>query len=260
MNKRVLFAAAIFLVSICLSIIPVAAEAGGYTVGPATTSMLTGPSHDLKFVQIWELPPRVLAIYAALLVFPLLVFPVELFFFLKLVAYLGYRKIMGKNVLDHPSRTRIYDYIVRTPGTDFTEIAKNTGISANTLRYHLAVLKWTNKVTLLQTSRNTRYFENSGRYPALEQKILKYLHNKPTRTLLQLLSEQPDMTRMQLENATGVSGPGISWQMHRLSDDGILAIRKTGRNARYELSDEAVLFLEKHLPRYREETSVNREG
>jgi Uncharacterized protein conserved in archaea len=247
MNKRIFIFVAIFLVSVYSLVMFASADAGGYLVEPATPDMIDGTSHDLERIQVWQLPPRVLAIYAALLVFPLLVFPLELIFLLKIFACLGYRKIAQKNVLDNTSRDRIYRYIVQTPGTDFTEISKKTGVSENSLRYHLTVLKCMNKVTMLESSRNTRYFENSSRYSVMEKKVLKYLHTKSTRILLQLLIGNPNLTRIQIEGAVRISGPGVTWQMQRLADDGILEIRKAGRNARYEINNEARLYLEKYL-------------
>jgi len=228
-------------------LIPVSVYAEGYVVQPATPDMITGPSQELTPVSLWDHPPRVLAIYLVLFISPLLVFPIELVFFLKLFTYLGYRKIVKKNVLDNSSRSVIFHYIRESPGTDFTEISRETGVTPNSLRYHLAVLKLMNKVTMLETSRNTRYYENSGIYPEMEQKVLKYLHNKPTRTLLKLIKENPNLTRVQLESALGVSGAGVNWHMHRLSDDGILVIKKAGRNARYEINNEVLPYLEKHL-------------
>jgi len=252
MIKRDFFITAIFLLLFFLSILPVSGELEGYIVEPATPDMIPGPSQDLDRVQLWELPPRVLAIYAALLIFPLLVFPIELFFTLKVYVYLGYRKIAKKNVLDNPSRNAIFSFIRETPGTDFSEISRETGVPQNSLRYHIAILKLTNKVTMLETSRNTRYFENSNLYSAMERKVLKYLHNTTTRTLLQLLMGNPDLTRVQIEIALGISGAGVNWHMHRLSDDGLLVIRKVGRTAQYELNSDIIPYLEKYLPLYQE--------
>jgi predicted transcriptional regulator len=255
MNNRGYFITAVFLLLGFSFIISASADSGGYTVEPATPDMITGPPVELVPVQLWELPPRVLAIYAALAISPLLLFPVELLFFIKLFAYFGFRKVANKNVLENPSRNEVFHFIRETPGANFAEISLGTGVSRNSLRYHLAILKLTNKVTILGTSRNKRYFENSGRYPAMEQKVLKFLHNTPTRTLLQLLRKNPDLTRIQMEAALGISGAGVNWHMNRLSDEGLLVIKKVGRHARYEINYEIIPYLEKYLPRY-EENSV----
>lgn len=250
MNKRVFFIAAIVLLFTVSSLAPVLAGPGGYTVEPAPPGMIREDMNQAVQVEWWQVPPQILIISWIVIFCPVLTFPAELVLFFKMFAYLGYRKIAQKNVLDNPTRDIIYKFIRKTPGTDFSEISRETGVSRNTLRYHLAILKLTNKVTVLNTSRNTRYFENSGRYSAMEKKVLKYLHNKPTRILLQLLTDNPGLTRVQLETAVGISGAGVNWQMNRLSGDGLLLIKKAGRTARYELNTEAIPFLEKYLPHY----------
>lgn len=250
MVKHRRFTLTILLVLYCFSLItcPGSANMGGYIVESAPPGMDPGTPLETVKVPVWEYSPQDAAVILALLVSPLLLFPVELLFTLKLYVYLGYRKIAKKNVLDNPSRSTIFHYIQGSPGTDFMEISVETGVSPNSLRYHLAVLKLTNKVTMLETSRNTRYYENSGSYPVMAQKVLKYLHNKPARTLLKLIKENPNLSRVQLEIALGVSGAGVNWHMHQLSEDGILVIRKAGRNARYVINNEVIPYLEKYLP------------
>lgn len=237
---------ALYCFSLCVC--PVLANMGGYTVEPVSPGMVTGTPVETVKVPVWEYTPQDVAIILALSISPILLVPLEWIFILKVFLVLGFRKIQRNNVLDSPSRSVIFHYIQNSPGTNFTEIAKETGISDSSLRYHLAVLRLTNKVTLLDTSRSTRYYENSGEYSPMEQKILKYLHNRSTRTLLCLIYENPVLCRKQLENAMDVSGAAITWHMHRLSDDGILAIKKDGRNARYEINPDAMPCLEKFLP------------
>lgn len=179
--------------------------------------------------------------------FPTLLTLLEILIIVKLGLYLGYRIIKKKNVLENSSRSVIYHYIHESPGADFTEISRETGVHENTLRYHLTVLKLMNKVSVLETSRNTRYYENSEKFPLIEQKVIKYLRSDPTRRLLLLVKENPGLSRGELETALHISGAGINWHMHRLSGDGILAVRKDGRYARYELNPDVLPVLEKHL-------------
>lgn len=258
MIGRILSITAIFILLGLFLIIPVSADNAGYVVKPATPGMIPEHSRELTLVPLWEHPLRALVINLALFLSPLLAYSIELFFFLKLFTGLGFRRIAKKNVLDNSARSAIYHYIRETPGTDFSEISRETGIAQNSLRYHLAVLKLMNKVTLLETSRNARYFENSDAYPVMEQMVLKYLHNKPTRALLSLVREDPNRTRTDLATATGISGAGVNWQMQRLSDDGILAIRREGKNTRYEIRNDVVPYLEKYLPHYQDEKGENR--
>jgi len=255
MIGRILSITAFFLLFIYLFIIPVSADAGGYIVKPVPSGLNPEHLRELPLVPLCEQPFRALAINLTLFLSPLLIYPIEVFFSLKLFAWLGFRKIAKKNVLANSARSAIFHYIRETPGTDFSEISRETGITQNSLRYHLAVLRLMNKITLLETSRNARYFENSDAYPVREQMILKYLHNRPTRALLNLVKEDPNRTRSDLATAIGISGAGVNWHMQRLSDDGIIAIRREGKNTRYEINDDIIPYLEKYHSLYTDENA-----
>lgn len=245
--RGVAYAVLVAFLSITVVSCPVAGMTGGYVVEPLPPGADLGTPAETRLV-----PPSEYTLEDKARIFlfsnaPFLLWLLPLLFILKLCLYLGYRKIKKNNVLDTPPRSVIYHYIKESPGADFTEISRETGVKENSLRYHLAVLRLTNKVALLETSRNTRYYENSVSYPPMEQNVLKHLKNQQTRVLLGLVKENPGLSRLQLQMALGLSGSGVNWHVQRLSEDGILAVRKEGRNSRYELNRDAVPFLEKHL-------------
>ena len=69
----------------------------GYVVTPATDADITAANTDTSGadpveVSFWDLPPRVMLTYAVMSISPLLLYPLELLFFVKMFAYLGYRK------------------------------------------------------------------------------------------------------------------------------------------------------------------------
>lgn len=234
----------------CLLLIisPAGALPGDYIVEPLPPGAEMGTPADTVKVE----PPAPATPLDQFRLFVLNNYPnlltiLEILIIVKLGLYLGYRKLQKKNVLENSSRSVIYHYIKESPGADFTEISRETGVHENSLRYHLTVLKVMNKVSVLETSRNTRYYENSEKYPPVEKKIIKYLRNDATRRLLLMVKEKPGLSRGELETALHISGAGINWHMHRLSGDGILEVWKDGRNARYELNPDVLPFLEKYL-------------
>lgn len=227
---------------------PAGALPGDYIVEPLPPGAEMGtPADTVKVEPPAPATPADHFRLFALNNFPDLLTLLEILIIVKLGLYLGYRKLQKKNVLEHSSRSVIYHYIQESPGADFTEISRETGVHENSLRYHLTVLKLMNKVSALETSRNTRYYENSEKYPLIEQKVIRYLRTDPTRRLLLMVKENPGLTRGELETALHISGAGINWHMNRLSGDGILAVRKEGRNARYDLNPDVLPFLEKYL-------------
>nr|WP_321352074.1 winged helix-turn-helix transcriptional regulator [uncultured Methanoregula sp.] len=220
----------------------------GYVVTPATEEDIRN-AEPVETVQVsfWELPPRVMLISVALSLCPLIACPIEFFFFLKLFSYLGYRKIASASVLDSATRRQIYDTIVQNPGIFFNEILRITGQKRSTLQYHLAVLKFTDKITAFSTRGDVRYFENSGRYSVTEQKVLRSLRNVREREIFECIMDYPAITRSDLMKHLKVSGPTVSWHTGRLSDDGLLAVTRDGKQMRYALPPEVQQFLEKYL-------------
>ncbi|WP_292370513.1 winged helix-turn-helix transcriptional regulator [Methanoregula sp. UBA64] len=221
----------------------------GYVVEPATDADIAN-STPLEMVPIsfWDLPPRDMLTAVALSLSPLLLYPLELFFFIKMFAYLGYRKITMANVLTNATRSRIYEAIATNPGIFFNELARQTGIARSTLRYHLALLKMTGKISVAKTGSDTRYFENSGRFSGSEQKILALLHNSRDRLICEYLIQNPATTRSDLEKVLGISGAAVTWHTNRLRDAGVLEVTKSGRTVQYSIAPDAVRALHTYYP------------
>jgi len=220
----------------------------GYVVTPATDADIRDATpQETVQVSFWELPPRVMLLSILFSACPVLVFPVEFFFFLKMFSYLGYRKIATAGVFDSRGRSFIYDTVRTNPGVYFNELVRITAMKRATVQYHLAVLKLAGKITALDTRGDTRYFENSGRYSVIEQKVLRSLRNSREREIFVCLMEQPAMTRKDLVEHLGISGATVSWHTGRLADDGLLTVTREGKHARYAISPEVKHSLEKFL-------------
>ena len=225
---------------------------GGYVVTPATDADIAAADTDTSGadpveVTFWDLPPRVMLTYAVVSISPLLLYPLELLFFIKMFAYLGYRKITTASVLTNATRSRIYETIVANPGIYFNELSRQTDVARSTLRYHLALLKMTGKITASKTGSDVRYFENSGKFSEPEQKILAFLHNGRERLICEYLIRNPGTTRADLEKVLGISGAAVTWHTNRLRDAGVLTITKTGRTVQYSIAQDAVRALDKYL-------------
>ena len=244
--KRVLFAA-ILLIFFLAFTVPAGALPQEYTVEPAFGAIgMTGA--DVAPITFWDLTLREMVIIGALAISPALVFPVEIFFALKLLSCFGFRRIARSNILASTIRNTLYSLIRSRPGISFVELLQETEISRGTLTYHLTLMRISGKIVPLADHGITGYFENSGKYDQNEQKVLKYLRQDTDRQILFALAHRPLMSRRDFENVLGVSGPTISWHMKRLIDDGLLSIRKDGRFSRYDLSERTRSCLEKYKP------------
>jgi predicted transcriptional regulator len=239
--KRELFLASLLIVIVVLLAAPVAA-AGDYSVTPAYGSTGT-PVPDLAPVSFWDLSWQDMAIVMALLLCPICVIPLEILFASKLLAFLGFRRIARRNILEQGTRSEIYQLIIANPGISFPSLKERLGLSRGTLTYHLLQLSAQHKIVIRKSNGRTSYFENNGRFDGIEQKILSHLANEQEKRILDHLLSSPGSSRQDLERVLGVSGPTITWYMKRLLSDGILSLRKDGRYSRYSLSAEVAGIL-----------------
>jgi predicted transcriptional regulator len=223
------------------------ATLNGYTVEPVTPDMDTGTPLETVPVDFWNLPPGIMLLSLALSVSSFIGSPVELFLFIKLYAYLGYRKVAQSTVFHNDARSRIYSCIRDNPGIFFNELVRITDVNRGNLSYHLAILKLMRRITVLESSGNPRYFENSGMYTGPEKTVLKYIRNHTDCRIFRLLLEKPELTRKELGKYLGLSLSTVSWRMKRLCDEKIIWIQKTGKNVRYGINPEVRQYLEKYL-------------
>lgn len=236
------------LIFIFLALTPIAAAGmSSYSVEPISPGAVAGLSHDPLPVSFWDLSVREMLIGLALSFCPVLVYPVEIFFFLKMLLAFGYRKIEKNSILFNQNRRKIYQTVMANPGVKFNALERLTGIKEGTLKYHLLILcikKW---IICFGSGRTKRYFENNGRYNELEKKVFLHLQNPTTRRILKILASSPEVSRKEIADIVGIAGPSISWHTKRLSGDGIITTRKNGKTVRYMLCPAGVNIFKQYF-------------
>ncbi|MDO9035508.1 MAG: winged helix-turn-helix transcriptional regulator [Methanoregula sp.] len=239
---------AALLIFIFIGMVPIAAAGmGSYSVAPISPEDLAGTSQDPVPISFWDLTLREMMIALALSFCPVLVYPVEIFFFMKMISVLGYRKVEQYAVSYNQNRQKIYEFITANPGVKFNALERLTGIKEGTLKYHLLVLGMKRKIISFGRARSMRYFENNGRYNELEKKVFLHLQNPTTRRILEILASSPEVSRKEIAEIVGIAGPSISWHTKRLSGDGIITTRKNGRAVRYTLCPAGVNIFKRHF-------------
>lgn len=100
----------VFSLSLFILMVPIAVgNTGGYVVQPIDPDTISGAPQDPVPVTFWQLSPRVMTIAVALSFFPLLVFPIEILYTLKILLWLGYRKISRNAIFQNPNRLMIFE-------------------------------------------------------------------------------------------------------------------------------------------------------
>lgn len=192
-------------------------------------------------------PVPVYALPISIILAEIALFPAELLLSIKLFASLGFRRVLGSNVLDQGARAHIYEHIRRNPGIHLRGLAGEMQMKLGTLRYHLNVLRLTHKITVSGDAASVRFYENNGTYSATEQHVLKHLRNETTRQILATLLDRPAATRQDIAEAVGVTGPSVSWHMKRLEEDRIVIPRREGRLTAYEIPAPVAGYLSRQI-------------
>lgn len=244
---------AALLIFIFMGMVPVAVTGlGSCTIAPVTPAELGGISHDPVLISFWDLTLREMAIALALSFCPVLVYPLDILFFLKLLTVLGYRKVEQYAIRYNEKRQKIFDCITANPGVKFNALERLTGIKEGTLKYHLLILGAKRRIVSFGTGRSVRYFENNGRYSELEKMVFLHLQDPTTRRILEILATSPEVSRKDIAGIMGITGPSISWHTKRLSGDGIITTTRNGRGVRYTLCPDGVNIFK----RYREQDAA----
>ncbi|MCK9580753.1 MAG: winged helix-turn-helix transcriptional regulator, partial [Methanoregula sp.] len=219
-----------------------------YVVESGYPYLIPNPPDDVKQLSWWELSLRDIIIFSLVAVSPALTYPLELFFLVKVLLYSGYRHITDKTVLDNRMCLEIYSRIRGHPGTTAPILSKDLNMNLGTVRYHLAVLKFTRKITSMSNPGFIAFFENHESQSILERKLLAHLENETKVKIFQYLQQSPDSSRQGIADHLCLSGPAVTWHMNQLMDDFIIVTIRDGKYIRHSLDPKAITVLEKYLP------------
>ena len=145
----------------------------------------------------------------------------------------GYRRVTGKNLLEHESRREIYEKIVATPGIDLKTLIQLTGVNENTLRYHIERMESGGKIQTTNIGGVSHFFENHGRYSEEEQILKARMFTSGTGKILHMILHHPGITRGELADNLGVAGPTVTRCMTHLIGEGLIRQQRDGRFTRY---------------------------
>lgn len=159
----------------------------------------------------------------------------------------GYRIVNPGNVLDNPSRFRVYDYIKTKPGAYISEIVENIGLDRETVKYHIKTLETQNKIEVYKKGGKTRFFENNFTYNEEEIRIISALQNAANQRIISKIVPGKCDTNIALARELGVSRATISWYMKNLREIDLIMETKEGRNKVYRINHVYKPLVEKYI-------------
>ena len=187
--------------------------------------MLDDPAPE----YIWNIPLKLILLDFIFMNAPLLFLPAQFLISVTVWLILGQRRISKKNALEHDTRRAAYLCIRENPGINHSSLSRRLGINVGTLRYHLAALCEAGKIRSKRDHGLLRYYA-SGR-AAREGE--GYPLNGTRKRILDLLMQDPGMTRKEVASALDIVGASVTWHMSLLIRDGIVQSERDGRLVRY---------------------------
>jgi hypothetical protein len=149
------------------------------------------------------------------------------------IRFRGYRRLSGKNILEHEKRQLIYTTILMNPGIEIPALSSLTGINLHTLRYHLGYLIHMKKIACIEQGSGYHFFENHGRYNQADQQRILYRRYPTTSQILSVIGANPGITRGEIAAEVGLAGPSVTRWTQRLVREGVVAEVRDGRHVHY---------------------------
>ncbi len=235
------------LVLVAAGAAPVAAT-GMYSVETWETLPPGGNVMESVPIPWWEVAPLTLTWYMVCMICPLFCQPVDIFYAIGAWCSLGFRRVARRDVLGHPVRAAIYDYIRMHPGTSFSVIVEQNGINRGTLHYHLYILLREGRISERREGGRTTYFENDGKYSTDEKQILSRIRGGTGGEICRYLARRRSATRSEIACRMGITPSSVSWHLSRLSGNGIIVSEKEGSKTTYRLTSGAATLLSTCVP------------
>jgi predicted transcriptional regulator len=254
----------VLILALIIAMTPVAAavETGGYVVQPAygmypeySELYFTPRSADTVLlndpiptpISLADLPPWILVILGIAAATPGIVYTSKYLSFANFPLIGGFKRISRKNIFENSPREAIFQCVKENPGIRLADMERSTGFSCKNLIYHLNILSFFGTVTSDECKNTTGYFENSGKFSREERTMMMHLNHPSDRKIVEIILHHPGISRHEISNHVGITGPSVSWHMHFLLHDCIIEQKKEGNIARHYITVPMIKIYENLL-------------
>ncbi len=228
MERRPRLAGIALLLTVLLLLIPTGSAAGTGISDGEFPELVPG---DPTPVYVWNVPLKLILLDFVFMAAPLLFLPVQILIAASAWFCLNYRRISRKNALEHDSRRAAYFCIRDNPGINHASLSRRLGMNVGTLRYHLETLCETGKIVAESDHGLLRYYVNGE--SVREEEETGYLLSETRRRILDLIVQDPGITRKEVASALGIAGTSVGWHVALLIRESAVRSEKDGRTVRY---------------------------
>lgn len=133
-----------------------------------------------------------------------------------------FSRITKDEVLDHPKRADIFEFVKQNPGERVEAVRKALGLANGTMRHHLQVLRDKELVRKIKQGGITRLFPAGPKVEPLPYLI------PPRRAILETVAQTPGLVQRQVGARLEMSERMVSYHVKQLADDGLVEVRRDG--------------------------------
>jgi len=152
----------------------------------------------------------------------------------------------AQNVLaNNSTRAGIYDFIVANPGVQFRGICAGLGVAVGTAEFHLGVLKRAGLISFVRDGKFKRFF--AKRFSHAEMKLLSALRHNTSRAIIAKIASTKSAGHSELASGLCITSQGLTWQMSRLRQQGIIQEGYSGTKVTYRLTEDYQAMLPRLL-------------
>jgi predicted transcriptional regulator len=140
------------------------------------------------------------------------------------------------------TRTEMLSFIVANPGIQFRGICAGLGVAIGTAEFHLGVLIKAGLVSFVRDGKYKRFFA-AKKFSAREMKIISLLRHETTRLILKRIVDEKSISHCELASELSITSQGLTWQMNRLKEEGVVRGTNNGSKVIYFLNEIEVQAL-----------------
>lgn len=141
----------------------------------------------------------------------------------------AFTRLDRDEVLDHPRRVRILDYVRKRPGVETNTVARSLGLRWPKVAYHVATLERAGHISVRRVGGRTALFA-AGAAPRGREASVALLRRPTHARLHALLRKAPGQDQQALASRTGLGQSRVSRALSDLKAAGLLnAERRDGR-------------------------------
>jgi DNA-binding transcriptional ArsR family regulator len=137
--------------------------------------------------------------------------------------------------ITNSTRAEVYNFIVANPGIQFRGICSGLGIAVGTAEFHLGVLKKAGLISFVRDGKYKRFFA-SKKFSAKEMKLISLLRHSTIKEIFKLLAAEKRVSHSRLASNLSITSQGLTWQINRLREEGVIQESFDGIKVSYFLS------------------------